>query len=32
MGATAFFNERRFEKVYSIIGGYTQWQSELRAE
>ncbi len=32
MGATAFFNERRFEKVYSMIGGYTQRQSELRAE
>jgi len=32
MGATAFFNERRFEKVYSMTGGYTQWQSELRAK
>ncbi len=28
----AFFNERGFAKVYSMIGGYTQWQSELRAE
>ena len=31
MGAAGFFNEKGFEKVYSMTGGFTEWASQFSA-